>query len=94
MATVNDLPDLEMIRDSYVRQIYGEIRELQEKKGVFGDFDAPLYARGLEILGRARALPEICLREDLTPAERDELIRESIQWLSAEFSSLRTALRE
>ena len=92
MATINDLPKIEGIRDFFKSEIYGEVSGLLTKKGCFGDHDNPLYMRSIDILGRANGLIDICMDENLSPQEKDVLIEKETAGLYKELADLKKEL--
>lgn len=94
MATINDLPKIEGIREFFRGEIYGPISALLSRRGVFGDRNDPLYRESLEILGMANSLPDVVLDEYLTPAEKDARIENAVRDLHRRLADLRAALSQ
>jgi len=92
MATINDLPKIEGIRDFFKGEIYGEVSSLLDKKGCFGDCNNPLYSRSLDILAGANELVDICFDEALSPQERDVVIEQKLEVLYKELADLKKEL--
>lgn len=92
MATINDLPKIEGIRDHFRGEIYGQISELLSRRGVFGDRNDPLYRESLEILAQANGLPDIVFDGTLSPGEKDLRIETTVQDLYRRLADLRAAL--
>jgi hypothetical protein len=92
MATINELPKIEGIRDFFKSEIYGEVSTLLTKKGCFGDRDNPLYERSLNILAEANSLIDICLDEHISPEEKDVMIENKAGYLYKELADLKKEL--
>lgn len=94
MATIDDLPKAEGIRDFYRGEIYGEIGDLLIDKGVFGDKENCLYQESLNILDMAYSLPDVILNDSISPEEKDEIMEKRTRELAERLSALRAALCE
>lgn len=92
MATINDLPKIEGIRDFFRGEIYGEISNMLSRRGIFGDRSNLLYVQSLEILADANALIDIVLDEALSPEEKDARIEASVCDLHRRLAEVRAAL--
>lgn len=94
MATINDLPKLEGIRDFFVGEIYGEVGDLLIDKGFFYDKQHPLFLESLSILDNARGLVDIVFDDKISPEKKDEIIEATIQNLYEKLAELKAVLRE
>ena len=92
MATINDLPKIEGIRDFFRGEIYGEIGTLLEAKGVFGDRNSHLYMESIHIMSKSNELIDIVLDDKISPETKDELIEESVQNLYKKLAALKDEL--
>lgn len=90
MATINDLPKLEGIRDYFV----GEIWDLLIEKGCFGNHSSPLYMEALSIMDDARNLVDIVFDDKISPEAKDERIENTTQSLSKRLTTLKATLCE
>lgn len=92
MATINDLPKLEGIRDFFRSEIYGEVGKLLEAKGVFGDRSDPLYMESLSIMGEANKLVDILWNDGRSSEEKDQYIEKTVQQLTERLAVLKQKL--
>lgn len=94
MATINDLPQIEGIRDFFRGELYGEVGDLLWDKGVFGDKSSPLYLESLEIMDMADGLVDVVLNDEISPETKDEIIEKTTQDLYQKLADLKAVLRK
>lgn len=92
MATINNLPQIEGIRDFFRGEIYGEVSKLLETKGFFGNHDNPLYIESLDILCEANRLVDIIFDDGISPDAKNTLIEASVQNLHRRLATLKEKL--
>lgn len=94
MATINDLPKVEGIRDFFVSEIYGEVTDLLTQKGFFGDRENEYYKQSLNILGKSRGLVDIVMDERIPNDEKDVIIEREVQDLYNDLANLKSGLMQ
>lgn len=94
MATIDDLPRVEGIRDFYRGEIYGEISDLLIDKGYFFNKNHPLFLESLSIMDLADSLVDVVLNDSIAPEKKDEIIEAAVQSLSQRTAALRATLTE
>lgn len=94
MATINDLPKVEGIRDFFVSEIYGEVSKLLSDRGYFGDENNEYYNKSIEIIGKARGLVDIVMDERIPSDEKDNIIERDVQALYTDLANLKSGLMQ
>lgn len=94
MATINDLPKVEGIRDFFVSEIYGEVGDLLIDKGYFGDHNNEYYMKSLDILDNARNLVDIVMDERRSSDEKDKIIEARVSALYKDLADLKSVLTQ
>lgn len=94
MATINDLPKVEGIRDFFVSEIYGEVSKLLSDRGYFGDENNEYYNQSIEIIAKARGLVDIVMDERIPSDEKDNIIERDVQALYTDLANLKSGLMQ
>ena len=94
MATINDLPKVEGIRDFFVSEIYGEVSKLLSDRGYIGDENNEYYNQSIEIIGKARGLVDIVMDERIPSDEKDNIIEREVQALYTDLANLKSGLMQ
>ena len=93
MATINDLPQVEGLRDFFRGEVYGPIAALLQERGEFGDRGSGLYMESIAILGSANGLIDILYDDGLTAAEKDVRLEALTTELHGRLADLYAQLR-
>lgn len=94
MATINDLPKVEGIRDFFVSEIYGEVTELLTQKGYFGDRNNEYYKQSLDIISKSRGLVDVVMDDRIPNDEKDVIIEREVQALYNNLANLKSGLMQ
>ncbi len=92
MASVNDLPKIEGIRDFFVGEIYGDITTSLVDKGYFGDKSNAYYMKSLDITAKARGLVDMFLNSNLSDSDKDRMIEATVNELYKDLADLKESL--
>lgn len=94
MATINDLPKVEGIRDFFVSEIYGEVSDLLTQKGYFGDRNNEYYKQSLDIIRKSRGLVDVVMDDRIPNDEKDVIIEREVQTLYNDLANLKSGLMQ